>query len=140
MYISNKSTISSGGKMFKRYYQTHDETIEELKKKKRIAEMKCEERTLKLEILKLHIPFHFKLKFNKLIVLLSIVAIISYTVAAILLQKYTMTELSPTLTTCVYGFFGTELLGLAGIKIFDTKYQQIESNVTENINAPDAVG
>lgn len=127
--------------MLKRYYQTHDETIEELKRKKRIAEMKCEERTLKLEILKLYIPFHIKPKFNKLIVLLSIVAIISYTVAAILLQKYTLVELSPTLTTCVYGFFGTELLGLAGIKIFDTKYQQIESNVTENIiDDPDAVG
>lgn len=127
-------------KMVKRYYQTHDETIEELKKKKRIAEMKCEERILKLEILKLRIPFRIKLKFNKLIVLLSIVAIISYTIAAILLQKYTMTELSPTLTTCVYGFFGTELLGLAGIKIFDTKYQQIESNVTKNIDDPEAVG
>ena len=127
--------------MFKRYYQTHDETIEELKKKKRIAKMKCEERALKLEILKLHIPFQFKPKFNKLIVLLSIVTIISYTIAAILLQKYTGTELSPTLTTCVYGFFGTELLGLAGIKIFDTKYQQIESNVTENIiDDPEAVG
>jgi len=126
--------------MFKRYYQTHDETIEELKKKKRISKMKCEERALKLEILKLHIPFQFKPKFNKLIVLLSIVTIISYTIAAILLQKYTGTELSPTLTTCVYGFFGTELLGLAGIKIFDTKYQQIESNVTENINDPEAVG
>ena len=86
-----ESTILSGGKMFNRYYQTHDETIEELKKKKRIAEMKCEERALKLEILKLRIPFQFKPKFNKLIVLLSIVAIISYTVAAILLQKYTMT-------------------------------------------------
>lgn len=128
--------------MLKRYYQTHDETIEELKRKKRIAEMKCEERALKLEILKLKIPFHVKLKFNKLIVLLSIVAIISYTIVAILLQKYTLVELSPTLTTCVYGFFGTELLGLAGIKIFDTKYQQIEGNVTENIieTDPDAAG
>ena len=128
--------------MLKRYYQTHDETIEELKRKKRIAEMKCEERALKLEILKLKIPFHVKLKFNKLIVLLSIVAIISYTIVAILLQKYTLEEMSPNLTNCVYGFFGTELLGLAGIKIFDTKYQQIEGNVTENIieTDPDAVG
>ena len=126
--------------MFKRYYQTHDETIEELERKKRIAEMKCEERALKLEILRLRIPFRFKIKFNKLIVLFSIVAIIAYTVAAIFLQKYTMMELSPTLTTCIYGFFGTELLGLAGIKIFDTKYQQIKCSVTENINDPDAVG
>lgn len=128
--------------IFKRYYQTHEETMAELKRKKQIAEMKCEEQSLKLEIIKLYIPFHIKPKFNKLIVLLSIVAIISYTIAAILLQKYTMTELSPTLTTCVYGFFGTELLGLAGIKIFDTKYQQIESAITENIveSDPDAVG
>lgn len=129
--------------MFKRYYQTHDETIAELEHKKRIAEMKCEERKLKLEILKLRFPFHTKPKFNKLIVLLSIVAIISYTIAAILLQKYTMTELSPTLTTCVYAFFGTELIGLAGIKICDTKFIQSEpSNISENIieNDPDAVG
>lgn len=115
-------------KMFKRYYQNHDETIEELKRKKRIAEMKCEECALKLEILKLRIPFRLTLKFNKLIVLLSIVAIISYTIAAILLQKFTMMELSPTLTTCVYAFFGTELIGLAGIKICDTKFTNQDNN------------
>ncbi len=129
--------------MFKRYYQTHDETIEVLERKKRIAEMKCEERQLKLEILKLRFPFRFKPKFNKIIVSLSIVAIISYTVAAILLQKNTMTELSPTLTTCVYAFFGTELLGLAGIKMCDTRFTQCElSNISENINGndPEAVG
>ena len=38
-----------------------------------------------------------------------------------------MMELSPTLTTCVYAFFGTELIGLAGIKICDTKYSQVYS-------------
>ena len=79
--------------IFKRYYQTHEETITDLERKKRIAEMKCDERKLKLDILKLYLPFRLKLKFNKLIVLLSIVAIIAYTVAAILLQKYTMMEL-----------------------------------------------
>lgn len=129
--------------IFKRYYQTHEETITDLERKKRIAEMKCDERKLKLDILKLYLPFRLKLKFNKLIVLLSIVAIIAYTVAAILLQKYTMMELSPTLTTCVYAFFGTELIGLAGIKICDTKFMQCEpSNISEKIieSDPDAVG
>lgn len=128
--------------LFRTKQKSHERNMRELKQRLQIAEMKCEERALKLEILKLHIPFQFKPKFNKLIVLLSIVAIISYTIAAILLQKYTMTELSPTLTTCVYAFFGTELLGLAGIKICDTKFTQIESNVTENIieEDPDAVG
>lgn len=124
----------------KRKQKTHDEKIKELAIKYKIAKQKRNERKIKYEIIKLYLPFRLTLKFNKLIVLLSIVAIISYTIAAILLQKYTMTELSPTLTTCVYGFFGTELLGLAGIKIFDTKYQQIESNVTENINDSEAVG
>ena len=126
----------------KRKQKTHDEKIKELAIKYKIAKQKRNERKIKYEIIKLYLPFRLTLKFNKLIVLLSIVAIISYTIAAILLQKYTMTELSPTLTTCVYGFFGTELLGLAGIKIFDTKYQQIESNSAENIieNDPDAVG
>ena len=126
----------------KRKQKTHDEKIKELAIKYKIAKQKRNERKIKYEIIKLYLPFRLTLKFNKLIVLLSIVAIISYTIAAILLQKYTMTEISPTLTTCVFGFFGTVLLGLAGIKIFDTKYQQIESNSAENIieNDPDAVG
>ena len=114
----------------KRKQKKHDEKMRELAAKYKIAKQKRNERRLKYEIIKMSLPFRLTLKFNKLIVLLSIVSIISYTVAAILLQKYTGTELSPTLTTCVYGFFGTELLGLAGIKIFDTKYQQIESNLT----------
>lgn len=117
----------------KRKQKTHEQKMQELALKYKLAKQKRNERILKYEIIKMSLPFRITIKFNKLIVLLSIVAIIAYTVAAILLQKYTMTELSSTLTTCVYGFFGTELLGLAGIKIFDTKYQQVESNLTENI-------
>lgn len=123
--------------------KSHERTMHQLDQRLRIAEMKREEWEIKCEIFKSYLPIRFKIKFNKLIVLLSIVAIISYTIAAILLQKYTMMELSPTLTTCVYAFFGTELLGLAGIKICDTKFTQCEtSNVTENIieEDPDAVG
>ncbi len=113
--------------MLKKQYRTHTETLEILERKLRVAEMKREERKLKYEIFKLYLPFHFKPKFNKIIVSLSIAAIILYTIAAILLQKYTMMELSPTLTTCVYAFFGTELIGLAGIKICDTKFSSQES-------------
>lgn len=123
--------------------KSHERTMKELERRLQIAVMKCEERDIKYEIFKSYLPFHLKIKFNKLIVLLSIVAIIAYTVAAILLQKCIMMELSPTLTTCVYAFFGTELLGLAGIKICDTKFTQCEtSNVTENIieDDPNAVG
>lgn len=117
-----------GDDMIFTQYKTHDETIKILERKLRIAEMKRQERNLKLQILKTYFPFCLSVKFNKLIVLLSIITIIFYTVAAILLQKYTLTELSPTLTTCVYAFFGTELLGLAGIKICDTKFTNQENN------------
>ena len=132
-----------GDDMIFTQYKTHDETIKILERKLKIAEMKRKERNLKRQILKTYFPFCLTVKFNKLIVLLSIITIISYTVAAILLQKCTMTELSPTLTTCVYAFFGTELIGLAGIKICDTKFMQCEpSNISEKIieSDPDAVG
>lgn len=129
---------------FRKKNKTHDEKMKELAIKYKIAKQKRNERRLKYEIIKMYLPFRLVLKFNKLIVLLSIVAIISYTIAAILLQKYTMTELSPTLTTCFYTFFGTELLGLAGIKIYDTKYSYTQcesSNVSENmIDDHEAVG
>ena len=127
----------------KRKRKTHEQKIQELAIKYKIAKQKRNERRLKYEIIKMSLPFRITLKFNKLIVLLSIATIIAYTIAAILLQKYTMMELSPTLTTCVYAFFGTELIGLAGIKICDTKFTQSEpSNISENIieNDPDAVG
>lgn len=125
----------------KRNSKTHEQKMQELAVKYKIAKQKRNERILRYQIIKMSLPFRIVLKFNKLIVLLSIAAIIVYTIAAIFVQIYIKMELSPTLTTCVYGFFGTELLGLAGIKIFDTKYQQIES-VTETTieNDPDAVG
>ncbi len=107
--------------------------MRKLKQKLQIAEKKREERELRVRILKSRLPSRFPLKFNKIIVLLSIAAIITYTTAAVLLQYHTMTELSPTLTTCVYAFFGTELIGLAGIKICDTKFT---NQTSENCGGP----
>ena len=116
----------------KQKQKTHEQKMRELAVKYKIAKQKRNERRLKYEIIKMSLPFRITLKFNKLIVLLSIVAIISYTVAAILLQKYTLIELSPTLTTCVYAFFGTELLGLAGIKMCDTRFVSQGNNTDYN--------
>ena len=136
LQIEQQIYLIKGGDIIS--YDTHDKTMNKLQRKKRIAEMKYEERKLKYEILKLYIPLlRIHLKFNKLIVLLCIVAIISYTIAAILLQKYTTTELSPTLTSCVYAFFGTELLGMAGIRIFDKKYENRESSDISNTDMND---
>ena len=100
--------------------EKYNRKMERLQNKKEIATLKLEERKLKSEIIKLYIPFLGEhVKFNKLIVCISIAAIVSYTIAAILLQKIIAIEISPTLTTCVFAFFGTELLALAGIKIFN---------------------
>ena len=127
--------------MIRRRYETHDETMRRLERKKRIAQMRLEERKIKFEILKLHIPIlRFKVKFKKLIVLMCIVSIILYTIAAILLQYYTSTELSPTLTTAVYAFFGSELIGTAGISIFDKKYETANSSTTIADEDKNAVG
>lgn len=94
--------------------------------------MKLEERRLKFEIFKLYFPLKISLKFNKLIVLISILSVISYVTAAIFIQKYTLTEVSPTLTTCVFAFFGTELLSLAGIKVFDSKFSNEANHINDN--------
>ena len=123
-------------------YETHDEAMKRLKRKKKIAEMKYEERKLKWEIAKMYFPIRFSIKFNKLIVLVCIAAIVAYTIAAILLQKNTSIEISPTLTTCFYAFFGTELLGLAGIKMMDTKFDIAPPSSTSYVTNEDddAVG
>ena len=117
--------------MFRTKYETHEETMRRLERKKRIAQMRLEERKIKFEILKLHIPIlRFKVKFKKLIVLMCIASIISYT----------STELSPTLTTAVYAFFGSELIGTAGISIFDKKYETANSSTTIADEDKNAVG
>lgn len=108
----------------------HERNMQRLQRRKELAEMRLEERKIKKEIFGLYLPFHFTIKFSKIIVLFCIVAIIAYTVAAISLQKYTAIEVSPTLTTCVYAFFGTELISMAGIKMVGTKF----SNSTDDIN------
>ena len=60
----------------KRKQKTHDEKMRELAVKYKVAKQKRNERKLKYEIIKMSLPFRLTLKFNKLIVLLSIVAIV----------------------------------------------------------------
>ena len=75
-------------------------------------------------------------KFSKLIVVLSVLLILIYTVVAFVLQFATQTEVSATLTTCFYSFFAVEMLSLAGIKTrkikYDDTYTDSESEVNEN--------
>lgn len=126
-------------------YETHEQTMKRLERNKKIAEMKYQERKLHWEIMRLYLPVKFSIKFNKLIVTICITSIILYTIIAIILQRDTLLEISPTLTTCFYAFFGTELLGLAGIKMMDTRYDVAPpstTNTTETCESDDeeAVG
>lgn len=114
--------------------QKYKKRLDKLKEQQRIAKIKKLEKQMKREILKLRFPFLFNLKFNKVIVVLCILSILIYTVASVVIQKCTLMEISPTLTTCVYGFFGTELIGLAGIRIFDKKYEMQTSSINYNEN------
>lgn len=58
-------------------------------------------------------------KYLKKIVAFCIAFIVVYTLLQTYLSYKLSIELSPTLTTCVYAFFGTELAACAFIRIFD---------------------
>ena len=53
-------------------------------------------------------------------VIFSIMAILTYTVVAVVLFTFWQVEMD-TLTTCFYGFFGGEVFSLALIKVFKLK-------------------
>ena len=73
-------------------------------------------------------------RFLKKVVKFCIGFIVFYTLLQITLSYFVQVELSPILTTCVYAFFGTELLGMAGIRIFDKKYENGESSSNTDMN------
>ena len=59
------------------------------------------------------------IKFSKKIVGFCIIFVVLFTITSMYLNYRVGIELSPTLTTCVYAFFGTELASTALIRIFD---------------------
>lgn len=109
--------------MFKR--KTHKEKLIRLNKKLKKAQEKRKERQLRWEIFKTYLPSFsiakFNIKFSKLSVIISFISVCAYTISSLLLQKFLMVEVSPTLTTCVFAFFGTELIALSTIKNKQTK-------------------
>lgn len=55
-------------------------------------------------------------KVSNVMLVIIVTMITLYTIASFVLQLYTSVEMSSTLTTCFYAFWGTELAMLAGIK------------------------
>ena len=60
-----------------------------------------------------------KVRFLKCVVVFCIVFITLFTIISTYLNYRVGIELSPTLTTCVYAFFGTEILSSAFIRVLD---------------------
>ena len=109
--------------MRKSRLEDHNRTMKRLQKKKEIAELKSEERKLKYEVLKIYLPFlNAKLSFSKKAVIVSLVAPAIYTIADFLLQKYTLMEISPSLTVAFFALYGTELFNASRIKMNEEKY------------------
>ena len=63
-----------------------------------------------------------KKHFADYVVFVSLAAVAIYTTTAFILQFSGQGEVSPTLTTCFYSFFGVELASLALIKHSKNKY------------------
>lgn len=69
-----------------------------------------------------------KKRFLKYIVLFCIAFITLFTIVSTYLNYRVGIELSPTLTTCVYAFFGTEILSTAFIRVLDKQDREDVSN------------
>ena len=65
-----------------------------------------------------------KKEVSKVMLVLIVIAIVLYTVADFVLQYFTSIEVSPTLTTCWFAFWGTEIVALAVIKTSKVKHQK----------------
>lgn len=72
-------------------------------------------------------------KFSKKVVVFCIAFIVFYTILQTYLSYRLGLELSPTLTTCVYAFFGTELASTAIIRVFDSKYSTNDNSPTMQV-------
>lgn len=81
-----------------------------------------------------------KMKFSNKIVILSIVAIVGFTIGAFLVQLKTGNELSATLIGAWFAFWSTEIIALTTIKNNKTKkqvddiYEYVPDNDTEIID------
>lgn len=64
-----------------------------------------------------------KRKVSNIMLVLICTMIILYTIAAFILQYYTSVEISPTVTTAFFSFWGVEIVNLAIIKTSKLKHE-----------------
>lgn len=77
--------------------------------------------------------FHkFDKYMSQFIVIFGISIILLYTIAVLLITCNTSNTVPDSLTNGVFGFFGVELLSLAGIKI--TKHFRVGKSIEDTVN------
>lgn len=72
-----------------------------------------------------------KKKVSNIMLVIICVMIILYTIADFVLQYFVQVEVSPTLTTAWFAFWGTELVALAAIKTTKVKHGEQKEEVEE---------
>ena len=74
------------------------------------------------------------MKVSNIMLVLICIMVILYTAATFALQYFTTVEISPTLTTAWFAFWGTELVALAAIKTSKVKHGQDNINTDPEEN------
>lgn len=76
-------------------------------------------------------PLSKQAAFSKRIIPMIIAAIMLYTIVAFILQFVVQVEISPTLTTCYFGFWTVEIVSLMTIKVSKVKNKYEENTEFE---------
>lgn len=81
-----------------------------------------------------------KAKTSNIILMIAIIAITLYTIAALIIQYNTGTEVSSTLSTLWYGFWTVEITVLAGIKVTKVIKENNSDSINDDENDENVVG
>lgn len=69
-----------------------------------------------------YLPEKKKKKVSNIMLIIIVVAIVGYVAADFILQYKAGIEISPTITTCWFVFWSTEIVALTGIKLSKVKH------------------
>lgn len=78
-----------------------------------------------------YFPAKKERKVSNIMLIVSVVAVLGYVVAAFWVQLMTGTEISPTVTTLWFAFWTTEVYSMSRIRINKYKYEQQNTFTSE---------
>ena len=78
-------------------------------------------------------------KVSNIMLVIIVIAIVGYFIANYILQSTSGVEISPTLTTCWFSFWGVEIVALAGIRVSKVIKDASDPTIIESQDN-DAVG